>query len=97
MDAILKAIAFAQKHALLRAEIGALRRSDHWSVPPLAVREAVIDAVVHADYARNGTPIRLSIFDDRLEVESPGLLPFGLTIEDLRHGISKPSLPFRSR
>ena len=53
------------------------------------MREAVINAVVHADYAQRGAPIRISIFDDRLEVENPGLLPFGLTIEDLHHGISK--------
>jgi predicted HTH transcriptional regulator len=44
---------------------------------------------VHADYAQRGAPIRLSIFDDRLEIENPGLLPFGLTIEDLPHGVSK--------
>src|SRR5262249_3953407 len=30
-----------------------------------------------------------SIFDDRLEIESPGLLPFGLTVDDLPHGVSK--------
>ena len=89
VDAIPKAIAFVQKHALLGAEIGTLRRTDRWSMPPLAVREAVINAVAHADYAQHGAPIRLAIFDDRLEVENPGLLPFGLTIEDLRHGISK--------
>ena len=89
MAAIEEAIAFVQKHALLGAEIGAIRRTDRWSVPPVAVREAVINAVVHADYAQRGAPIRLSIFDDRLEVESPGLLPFGLTVEDLRHGVSK--------
>jgi predicted HTH transcriptional regulator len=53
------------------------------------VREAVINAVVHADYAQRGAPIRVAIFDDRLEVENPGLLPFGLTIEDLCRGISK--------
>jgi len=33
--------------------------------------------------------LRLSIFDDRLEVENPGLLPFGLTLEDLPRGVSK--------
>lgn len=42
-----------------------------------------MNAVVHADYAQRGAPIRLAIFDDRLEVENPGLLPFGLTLEDL--------------
>jgi predicted HTH transcriptional regulator len=66
-----------------------VRRKDRWSVPPEAVREAIINAVVHADYAQRGAPIRLSIFDDRLEIENPGLLPFGLTIEDLPRGVSK--------
>lgn len=66
-----------------------MRRTDRWGLPPAAVREAVINAVVHADYAQRGAPIRISIFDDRLEVENPGLLPFGLTVEDLHHGISK--------
>lgn len=45
--------------------------------------------MVHTDYAQRGSPIRVSIFDDRLEVENPGLLPFGLTVEDLPLGISK--------
>jgi ATP-dependent DNA helicase RecG len=84
-----EAIAFVQKHSWHGAEIGAVRRTDRWSVPPEAVREAVINAVVHTDYAQRGAPIRLSIFDDRLEIENPGLLPFGLTIEDLPHGVSK--------
>ena len=46
------------------------------------MREAVVNAVAHADYAHRGAPIRVSIFDDRLEVENRGLLPFGLTVED---------------
>jgi ATP-dependent DNA helicase RecG len=83
------AIAFVQKHALHGAEIGAVRRKERWNLPPAAVREAIINAVAHADYAQRGGPIRVSIFDDRLEVESPGLLPFGLTVDDLRRGISK--------
>ncbi|OGA77356.1 MAG: transcriptional regulator [Betaproteobacteria bacterium RIFCSPLOWO2_12_FULL_65_14] len=87
--AIEEAIAFVQKHTLQGAEIGAVRRKDVWSLPPVAVREAVINAVVHGDYAQRGAPLRLSIFDDRLEVENPGLLPFGLTVEDLAHGVSK--------
>ena len=83
VHAVEEAIAFVQKHALHRAEIGAVRRRESWSLPPVAVREAVVNALVHADYAQNGAPLRVSIFDDRLEVENPGLLPFGLTIEDL--------------
>ncbi len=87
--AVEEAIAFVQKHALHGAEIGAVRRRERWSLPPVAVREAVTNAVAHTDYAQKGAPLRVSIFDDRLEVENPGLLPFGLTVDDLPHGVSK--------
>jgi predicted HTH transcriptional regulator len=87
--AIEEAIAFVHKHALHGAEIGAVRRKERWNLPPEAVREAIINAVAHTDYAQRGAPLRLSIFDDRLEVENPGLLPFGLTLEDLPRGVSK--------
>lgn len=87
--AVEEAIAFVEKHSLRGAEIGAVRRKERWNLPPVAVREAVINAVAHADYAQRGAPIRLAIFDDRLEVENPGLLPFGLTVEDLPRGVSK--------
>jgi predicted HTH transcriptional regulator len=87
--AVEEAIAFVRKHALYGAEIGAVRRTERWNLPPAAVREAIINAVAHADYAQRGAPIRLSIFDDRLEIENPGLLPFGLTLDDLPRGVSK--------
>lgn len=87
--AIEETIGFVEKHVIHGAEIGAVRRKERWNLPPVAVREAVINAVAHADYAQRGAPIRVSIFDDRLEVENPGLLPFGLTVEDLPRGISK--------
>jgi ATP-dependent DNA helicase RecG len=87
--AVEEAIAFVQKHSWHGANIGAVRRTDRWSLPPEAMREALINAVVHTDYSQRGAPIRLSIFDDRLEIENPGLLPFGLTVEDLPHGVSK--------
>jgi len=58
-----EAIAFVEKHSWHGAETGAVRRKDRWSLPPAAVREVVITAVVHTDYAQRGAPIRLSIFD----------------------------------
>ena len=87
--AVEEAIAFVRKHNTRAAEIGSVRRTERWDLPPVAVREAVINAVVHADYSQRGAPIRISIFDNRLEIENPGLLPFGLIVEDLRYGISK--------
>jgi predicted HTH transcriptional regulator len=82
-------IEFGQKHGLHGFDIGAVRRIDTWSRPPVALREAVVNAVVHADYAQRGAPIRVAVVDDRVEIENPGLLPPGLTVEDLRRGVSK--------
>jgi predicted HTH transcriptional regulator len=88
-SAIEQAIAFVREHLRRGAEIGPVRRRERWDLPPVAVREAIINAVTHADYSQRGAPIRVALFDDRLEVESPGLLPFGLTIDDLRRGVSR--------
>jgi len=82
-------IAFLQKHMTREAVIGAVKRTDLWTLPIVAVREALMNAIVHADYAQRGAPIRVALFDDRLEIENPGLLPFGLTIEHIQRGISK--------
>jgi predicted HTH transcriptional regulator len=89
LPAVEAAIAFVQRHMQRGAHIGAVRRTDRWTLPPVAVREAVINAVVHTDYSQRGAPIRVALYDDRLEIENPGLLPFGLVVDDLRHGISR--------
>jgi predicted HTH transcriptional regulator len=78
-----------QKHLSREAVIAGPRRVDRWKVPLVALREAIINAIVHADYAERGAPIRVAVFDDRVEVENPGILPLGLTSEDIRKGVSK--------
>lgn len=83
------AVEFVQKHMSREAVIGPVRRVERWTIPAAALREAVINAIVHADYSERGAPIRIAIFEDRIEVESPGLLPLGLTIDDIRKGVSK--------
>lgn len=88
-QAIEAAVEFVNKHASHGIDIGSVHRVERWNLPPAAVREAIINAVAHADYAQRGAPIRISIYDDRLEVENPGLLLFGLTIDDLQRGVSK--------
>lgn len=87
--ALEEAFGFVKKHASMSAEFGELRRKDIWSVPLEAVREALTNAIVHTDYSQMGAPIRVAIFDDRIEIENPGLLTGGLTISDIRGGISK--------
>ena len=83
------ATGFVQKHDLHGIRISGVRHTDTWTLPPVAVREAIINAVVHTDYSQRGAPIRVAFFDDRLEIESPGLLPFGLTVQDMRDGVSR--------
>ncbi len=84
-----KAFDFVKKHASQSAEFGELQRKDVWNIPLVAVREALINAVVHADYSQSGAPIHVAIYDDRIEIENQGLLTPGLTIEDIRSGVSK--------
>lgn len=90
--AVDEALAFIKKQ--LRQELvigrsGSARHTVKWSIPEAAVREAIVNAVVHADYAQWGSPIRIAVFADRIEVDSPGLLVPGLTIDDLWRGVSK--------
>ena len=70
-------------------EIEGARSVRRPAFPPAATREAIINAVVHADYSQRGRPITVSLFTDRIEIENPGLLQFGLTVEEIRGGASK--------
>ena len=48
-----------------------------------ALFEAVVNAVVHRDYTHTGSKIRLSMFEDRIELQSPGSLPNNLTLDSM--------------
>ena len=50
-----------------------------------SVFEAIVNAVAHRDYSVHGSKIRLRLFDDRLELYSPGAIPNSLTIDSLRY------------
>jgi ATP-dependent DNA helicase RecG len=67
-----------------RFESGVLERIDEPLFPPLALREALVNALCHRDYSIAGGSISVAIYDDRLEISSTGLLPFGLTVADLK-------------
>ncbi len=63
------------------------RRRRKRAFPVDAVREAVVNAVTHRDYAREGTDIEVSLYRDRMDVISPGRLPNGVTVEKMREGV----------
>ena len=59
----------------------------------MALEEILQNALVHRDYTRNA-PIRLLIFDNRVEIISPGCLPDGLTVESIKLGSAVVRNPF---
>ena len=65
---------FLKKYAMCEADFSELRRRDIWSIPLTILREAVVNAVVHADYSQRGAPIRIAFFYNRIEIENPGIL-----------------------
>lgn len=62
------------------------RREQTWTYPEDAVRETIVNALVHRDYLLSGTTVELSIYEDRLEVVSPGRLPNGITPQRMVSG-----------
>lgn len=74
-----EAMAFVQKHLNVRSEIRGVQRHDIYEIPLDALREAVVNAIVHRDYSKRGTSIYVSVFDDRIEIVNPGGLPAGVT------------------
>jgi ATP-dependent DNA helicase RecG len=60
-----------------------LERQDVPLYPPLATREALANAFCHREYEQAGGSVGVAIYDDRLEISSPGVLHFGLRPKDL--------------
>ncbi|MBW1942243.1 MAG: hypothetical protein JRJ51_05355 [Deltaproteobacteria bacterium] len=80
---------FIKKNIALGATIGEIYREDRWEYPLEAIREALINAVIHRDYSILGSDIKVAIYDDMLEITSPGPLPDLLSFEDLGTGRSE--------
>ncbi len=82
-----KAVEFVRRNTEVAATLeGGAQRRQRWEYPEEVVREAIVNALVHRDYLLSGTDIELSIYEDRLEIVSPGRLPNGITPERMRTG-----------
>ena len=83
---------FIRKH-MGRAYIisGNAQREERWEYPLEALREIVVNMIVHRDYMNSNDSV-IKFFDDRIEFFNPGKLPNGLTVEQLIRGGYSPSI-----
>jgi len=80
-------LAFVGRNTRVRAQLDGGRRIDAPELPTEALREAVVNALIHRYWLLSGTDVELNIYSDRLEVISPGRLPNGVTPERMRVGL----------
>ena len=78
---------FVRRNTMPSARLEGMRRVDRWEFPEAVIREAVGNALVHRDYSIGGTDIMLCIFSDRLEIVSPGRLPYTVTPAGMKAGM----------
>jgi|LGOV01.1.fsa_nt_gb ATP-dependent DNA helicase RecG len=83
------AMKFAMIYIAKAGIVKGLQRIDTYEIPLEAIREALVNAVVHRDYSISGADIKFAVFDDRIEITSPGALPKALEIEDILSGRSE--------
>lgn len=72
---------------------GAKREETAFALPEKVLREVIVNASVHRNYAISGSQIRINMFENRIEFISPGRLPNTVTVEKLRTGVSYASNP----
>jgi len=89
LDAVKDVPKFIRLNTRLFSRIESFKREDIPAYPEVAVREVLVNALVHSDYSLTGMRILVSIFSDRMEIQNPGMLPFGITLEDFKAGVSK--------
>jgi len=75
-------MAFIQRQLNVRSEIRGINRYDIYELPLDALREAVVNAIIHRDYSFRGTSIYVEVYDDRVEIVNPGGLPHGFDKKD---------------
>ena len=80
-----EAYQFVLRNIRMGAEFGSLLRRDVYELPIDSIRELIANAVIHRSYLEPSR-VQVALYDDRLEITSPGMLIGGFTIEDLKAG-----------
>ncbi len=75
-------LAFIERHISVGAEITDTVRKDIWEIPKVALREAIVNAIVHRDYLETGARVMVEVFPNRIIISNPGGLAKGLSEKD---------------
>lgn len=87
-EQIEEAYQFVLRNIHLGAKLEGVYRQDVYEIPPESIRELIINAVIHRSYLDRNN-IQIAIYDNRLEVTSPGKLAMGQTMDRMKEGYSK--------
>lgn len=82
------AFQFVLRNIHLGAKLEGIYRKDIYELPPDSIRELIINAVMNCSFLQN-SHIQVAIYDDRLEITSPGGLMPGVTLDKMKEGYSK--------
>lgn len=74
---------FIRNNSKTRWRIAGMRREESSDYPAKSVREVLVNAIIHRDYQILGSEIHVDMYDDRLEITSPGGMPDGSRIQEL--------------
>ncbi len=80
---------FIARNTGVAQDLPGRRRRDISHYDPEVLREILHNAVAHADYSAPGMHLNVSIYSDRLVIDSPGGMPVGMSVEQLEEGISR--------
>ena len=83
-----EAVQFVLRNIRMGCRLEGVYRQDIYELPPDSIRELIVNAVMNCSYIQNSN-IQVAIYDDRLEITSPGGLLPGVTIELMKEGFSK--------
>ena len=83
-----EAYKFILRHISQGSTYEGIYRKDRWEYPVIAIREIIRNAVIHRDYSLRGKDIKVAVFDDKIEITSPGKLMPTVDFNDMEAGQS---------
>ena len=83
-----KAYQYVLEKINLASDIVGIYRVDKYEIPPKSIREVIANAVIHRSYLEPND-IQVALYDNRLEITSPGMLLSGVNVKRMKEGYSK--------